>query len=176
MKKIGIIVGSLRKESFSRKVAAALGGGMGDGYELLPLDIDLPMYNQDLDDAPPAAWESFRAAAASCDAFMFITPEYNRSFPAIIKNALDIGSRPYGQNLWAGKKALVVGVSPGALGGCLSVNHLRQTMAFVDLRVMQQPEGYIGNIAGSLDADGKPTEKLAGFLKTIAESYKKWLD
>lgn len=174
MKKIGIITGSLRKESFTKKLAAALADYL-DGCDCEFIGIDLPMYNEDLDAAPPASWTAFRGKIAAKDAYIFATPEYNRSMPAVIKNALDIASRPYGQNVWAGKRAMLVGVSPGAFGGFGSCQHLKNSMAFLDIRLMNQPEAYIGNIAASLDENGKPAEKLAGFLQKLAEEFKAYI-
>ncbi len=179
-KKIGIVVGSLRKESFSKKIAANMAELFPEGFETDFIAIDkLDMYDQDLDDEnrPPAAWTSFREQLGQYDAFMFVTPEYNRSVPAVLKNALDVGSRPYGQNKWGGKPGAVVSVSPGAISGFGAHHHLRQVLVFLDIYTMQQPEAYIGNVANILDSEGKVTnEGTLDFLKLIVNSFVDWIN
>jgi chromate reductase len=155
MKRIAVLVGSLRKESFSRRVAGAL---ISLAPETLKPEIvelgDLSMYNQDLDDTPPAPWTAFRQKISGFDGFLFVTPEYNRSLSAVLKNALDVGSRPYGQSVWNGKPAAVVSVSPGPLGA-FGANHiLRQSLVFLNVPAMQQPEAYIGGAANLFDSTG----------------------
>jgi chromate reductase len=182
MKKIqiGVIAGSLRKASFCRKVAALVSGMMDDKFEMVPVEIGgLAIFNQDFDDEgkTPAAWEQFRAQIKSLDAFLFVTPEYNRSIPPVLKNALDIASRPYGKNVWDGKPGAVIGVSPGKMGAFGAVHALRQAIVFLNVMLMQQPEAYIGGIASMIDADGKITDaSFEGFLRQYAAAFGKWIE
>ncbi len=171
--KIGIIVGSLRRESFSRKVAHNVVKLLPGGIEAVWPDIDLPMYNQDLDDdgTPPDSWTAFRAEVKGCDAYLFVTPEYNRSIPPVIKNALDVGSRPYGQSVWGGKRGAVISVSPGAFGGFGANHALRQAVVFLDIQLLQQPEMYLGGIAKSLDANGSADERTSALLRKFTDRY-----
>jgi len=159
-KQVAVIVGSLRKESFNRKVANAL-------IELAPQEMSaeipaigqLPHYNQDDDDngRPAAEWTTFRQRMAGFDAVLFVTPEYNRSVPGVLKNAIDVGSRPYGKSIWSGKPAAVISVSPGAIGGFGANHHLRQSLVFLDMPCLQQPEAYIGGAAKMFNDQGKLT-------------------
>ena len=171
---VAVFVGSLRKEAFSRKMAKSL---VAFAPPLLKLSIveigDLSMYNQDDEGSPPAAWLAFRRRVKIADAVLFVTPEYNRSVPAVLKNALDVGSRPYGQSVWDGKPGAVVSVSPGALGGFGANHHLRQSLVFLNVPTMQQPEAYLGGAGEFFDAGGavvKPgtREFLQGFLQAFA--------
>lgn len=157
----------------AENVAALLPDGVT--ADLVP--IDLPMYNQDLDDdgAPPQSWVDFRAAAKACDAYLFVTPEYNRSMPAVIKNALDVGSRPYGQNVWGGKKGAVIGVSPGAIGGFGANHALRQAVVFLDIFMLQQPEMYIARVDKLLDGAGKADEATTAFLQKFVARFMQFL-
>ena len=175
-KNIAVIVGSLRKESFSRKIAKALVTLAPESLSLEILEIgELQMYNQDLEEAPPAAWTAFRSRLKGFDGVLFVTPEYNRSVPAVMKNAIDIGSRPYGKNSWDGKPGGIVSVSPGALSGFGANHHLRQSLVFVNVPAMQQPEAYIGNAAKLFDNNGKLTdESTREFLKKFIDAYAKW--
>jgi len=175
-KNIAVIVGSLRKESFSRKIAKALVTLAPESLSLEILEIgELQMYNQDLEEAPPAAWTAFRSRLKGFDGVLFVTPEYNRSVPALMKNAFDIGSRPYGKNSWDGKPGGIVSVSPGALSGFGANHHLRQSLVFVNVPAMQQPEAYIGNAAKLFDNNGKLTdESTREFLKKFIDAYAKW--
>lgn len=133
-KRIAVIVGSLRKGSFNRKMAKALMKLSPDSLSLEIIEIgDLPLYDQDLDDNPPAAWTGFRERLKKFDGVLFVTPEYNRSVPGVLKNAIDVGSRPYGKNAWAGKPGAVVSVSPGAIGGFGANHHLRQSLVFLEI-------------------------------------------
>ena len=175
--KLGIIVGSLRRESFSRKIAENTAKLLPAGISAEFLNIDLPMYNQDLDDdnTPPQSWADFRAALSACDAFLFVTPEYNRTIPPVLKNALDIGSRPYGQSCWGGKKGAVISVSPGAIGGFGANHALRQAVVFLDIAMLQQPEMYIGGVAKLLDENGGVNESTGAFLQTFAARFAAFL-
>ena len=157
-KKIAVIVGSLRAGSFTRSIAKAIMPLFPEGYQAELVDIGhLPHFNQDYDEGGqlPESYAAFRKKIEGYDAFVFATPEYNRSVPAVLKNALDIASRPYGQNKWAGKPAAVVSVSPGRIGGFGANHHLRQVLSFLNIKPVQQPEAYIGEVVGLLDDQGK---------------------
>jgi chromate reductase len=177
-KDIVVIVGSLRKESFSRKMANALREVAPAALKLEIVEIgQLPLYNQDLDADPPAAWKEFRARVKQADGVIFVTPEYNRSIPAPLKNALDVGSRPYGQSAWDKKPAAVVSVSPGPIGGFGANHHLRQSLVFLNMPAMQQPEAYIGGADKLFDAAGKLTnDSTRGFITKVMEAYASWVE
>jgi chromate reductase len=177
---VAVIVGSLRRESLNRKMAKAL-------IELAPASLKLeiveigalPHYNQDDDEAGkvPPAWSDFRNRIKTCDAVLFVTPEYNRSVPGVLKNAIDVGSRPYGQSAWAGKPAAVVSVSPGAIGGFGANHHLRQSLVFLDMPALQQPEMYIGGAAQLFDASGKLTnDGTRDFLRKLLDAFAAWIE
>ncbi|MDH6365839.1 chromate reductase [Enterococcus sp. PF1-24] len=173
-KRIGFFIGSLRKNSYNRKVAEKLAHFLPADFEAVFVELgDLPLYNEDLDVAgkEPVAWQRFRNEVNTLDGVVFVTPEYNRSVPAVLKNALDVGSRPYGQSVWDGKPGLVVSVSPGAIGGFGANHHLRQSLVFLNIPTLQQPEAYIGNISQSIDEDGEIIEKTQAFLKLIVDKY-----
>ena len=177
-KDIVVIVGSLRKESFNRKMAHALIGQAPASLKLEIVEIgQLPLYNQDLDpDNVPAAWKEFRAGVKQADGVLFVTPEYNRSVPAPLKNAIDVGSRPYGQSVWDKKPAAVVSVSPGAIGAFGANHHLRQSLVFLNMPTMQQPEAYIGGADKLFDAGGKITnDGTRDFLTKFMEAYAAWV-
>lgn len=146
-KKIAVIVGSLREGSFNKKLANDAIRMQPDTFDMEIVEIgNLPYYNEDLDnDNPPAEWVEFRKKIKEADGYLFFTPEYNRSISGVLKNAIDVGSRPYGANSWGGKPGAVVSSSIGAIGGALANHALRQPMVFVDVYMMQQPEAYIGN-------------------------------
>src|SRR5438270_1292616 len=153
--KIGVFVGSLRKESYNLKIAKAL---ITLAPETLSLEIvnigDLPLYNEDLEKSLPLQWKTFREQLATFDGVLFVTPEYNRSVPAVLKNAIDVGSRPYGKNSWDGKPGAVVSVSPGNIGAFGANHHLRQSLVFINVPAMPQPEAYIGGAAKLFDQNG----------------------
>jgi chromate reductase len=180
VKKIAVIVGSLRKESWNRKLALAL-------MKLAPVSLkmeiveigQLPLYNQDLDDEghPPKEWTTFRDHMKNFDGFLFMTPEYNRSVPAPLKNAIDVGSRPYGQSIWSGKPGAVMSASPGAIGGFGANQHLRQSFVFLDIYCMQQPEAYISGVNNLFDAEGNISKpETNDFLKKYMEAFAAWVD
>jgi chromate reductase len=176
---VAVIVGSLRKESFSRKIANAIAALAPASLMLEQVEIGrLPLYNQDDDGpTPPVPWTLFRARIQAADAVLFVTPEYNRSVPGVLKNAIDVGSRPYGQSSWKGKPGAVVSVSPGAIGAFGANHHLRQSLVFLDVPVMQQPEAYVGSVAGLLDAEGKlASEPTRDFLRTFAQAFADWIE
>src|SRR5688572_5385449 len=154
---VAVLVGSLRKASLNRKVAMALAKLAADRLALRIVEIgDLPLYNEELDnDEMPASWRRFRAEIKAADAVLFVTPEYNRSVPGCLKNAIDVGSRPYGKSAWSGKPGAVISVSPGAIGGFGANHHLRQSLVFLDVPAMAQPEAYIGNAGELFDAEGE---------------------
>lgn len=177
---IGVFVGSLRRDSFCKKVAETFRSLMPEKYELKFIEIgNLQIFNQDYDEDgdTPKEWETFRKEVKELDGFLFVTPEYNRSIPPVLKNALDIASRPYGQNVWSGKPGAILSVSPGNIGGFGANHHLRQVLSFLNVYTMQQPEAYLSNIMDSLDEQGKiSSERTIKFLKDIANAYSEWLD
>lgn len=175
MTKVGILVGSLRKESFSKKLAANVATLFPNGYETEFVEIgDLALYNQDFDDennAPPE-YTTFRNKMKEMEAVLFVTPEYNRSIPAVLKNALDVGSRPYGASVWNNKPAAIISQSPGKLSGFGANHHLRQPLVFLNMPILQQPEAYIGNVADILDGDGKiKDEGTVKFLQSFVDAF-----
>ena len=180
MKKIGVIVGSLRKESWNRKLALALIKLAPSTLQLQIVDIGkLPIYNQDPDDEnhPPKEWTDFREEMKNFDAFLFVTPEYNRSIPAPLKNAIDVGSRPYGKSIWNGKPCAVISSSPGAMGGFGANHHLRQSFVFLDMPCMQQPEAYIKEIGTLFDKDSNiAKDETKEFLKKFMEAFANWVN
>jgi chromate reductase, NAD(P)H dehydrogenase (quinone) len=177
---VAVIVGSLRRESFNRKMARALQELAPESLRLEIVEIgELPLYDQDGDDDgnPPAAWTAFRERVRPADAVLFVTPEYNRSIPAPLKNALDVGSRPYGQSVWEGKPAAVVSVSPGAYGGFGANHHLRQSFVFLNVAAMQQPEAYIGGAADLFDAAGRLTsDRTREYMRKFMVAFAAWID
>lgn len=177
---IAVIVGSLRKQSFNRKTAHAL-------IELAPpplkLEIvqigQLPLYNQDFEaDGPtPAEYAPFRERIRRADGVIFVTPEYNRSIPGVLKNAIDVGARPYGHSVWGGKPGAIVSVSPGAIGGFGANHHLRQCCVFLDILMLQQPEMYIGGADKLFDEAGRlVNESTRKYLGKFAHAYAKWVE
>ena len=176
---VAVIVGSLRKGSFNRMTAKVLAALAPAELQLETIEIgQLPLYNQDLDDehVPPAAWVAFREKVKAADALLFVTPEYNRSVPGVLKNAIDVGSRPYGQSAWEGKPGAVISVSPGAIGGFGANQHLRQSFVFLNVPAMQMPEAYIGGAASLFDKEGNITNQgTRDFLKTFIEAFAAWV-
>jgi chromate reductase len=178
-KKIAVIVGSLRKESLNRKMANLLIRLAPESLRLEIIEIGgLPLYNQEHDEGrPPSVYTDFRQRVKSFDGFLFVTPEYNRSIPAALKNALDVGSRPYGESVWGGKPGAVMSVSPGAIGGFGANHHLRQSLVFLNVPTMQQPEAYIGGAAQLFDSDGNITnEGTREFLKKFMVAFAAWVE
>lgn len=176
---IGVIVGSLRRDSFSKKIAIEVSGMMPENFNMKYVDIgNLVLFNQDFDDDgnTPEEWIAFRAEIKALQGYLFVTPEYNRSFPPVLKNALDIASRPYGENVWSGKPGAIISVSPGRQGGFGANHHLRQIMMSLNIYMMQQPEVYLGNVTDVLDEKGEVTnEGTRGFLRNVTESYAQWI-
>lgn len=175
---VAVLIGSLRKESINRKVANALVELAPPSLKLEIVEIgQLPLYNQDGDANPPAEWTSFRTRIKAADAVLFVTPEHNRSVPAALKNALDIGSRPYGQSVWSAKPGAVVSASPSAIGGFGANHHLRQSLVFLNVPTMQQPEAYIGGADKLFDVNGKLTnEGTRKFLQSFMQAFATWTD
>lgn len=179
-KKLAVIVGSLRKESFSRKLAQALMQVSAGSLDSEIIEIgELPLYNQDYDDnnTAPEAYTNFRNKLKNFDAVLFVTPEYNRSVSGAIKNAIDVGSRPYGKSIWEAKPAAVVSSSPGGIGGFGANNALRQSLVFLNMPCMQMPEAYIGNVAKLFDDKGKVTnEGTQEFLGKFMKAFENWIN
>jgi chromate reductase len=179
-RKIAVLVGSLRKGSFNRMTAKALAALAPAGLQLEIVEIgQLPLYNQDDDDnkTPRPEWVAFRDRIKAADAVLFVTPEYNRSVPGVLKNAIDVGSRPYGHSVWDKKPGAVISVSPGAIGGFGANQHLRQSCVFLNIPVMQQPEAYLGGAANLFDQDGNLKDESARkFLKTFIDSFASWVE
>lgn len=176
---IAVIVGSLRKQSFSRKMAKALVSVAPATLKCEFIEIgQLPLYDQDSDEGtPPAEWTAFRGRMRPFDGVLFVTPEYNRSVPGVLKNAIDVGSRPYGKSVWSGKPAAIVSVSPGAMGGFGANHHLRQSLVFLNMPAMQQPEAYIGGAATLFDDAGSLTNAdTRKFIQGYMESFARWVE
>ena len=176
-RKVGIVVGSLRKASLNRKLALALIAMAPPALALKIVEIGaLPLYNQDEDAQMPAPWAEFREQIAACDAVLFVTPEYNRSVPGALKNAIDVGSRPYGKSAWAGKPAAIVSVSPGAAGAFGANHHLRQSLVFLNMPAMQQPEAYIGGADKLFAEDGSISNPSTHeFMTKFLAAFEQWI-
>ncbi len=176
--KIAVLVGSNRKESFNLKTAKALISLAPDSFsfEIIKID-DLPFYNEDLEATPPKEWERLRKDISAVDGLLFLTPEYNRSVPALLKNAIDVGSRPYNKNVWNEKPAAIVSVSIGNISGFGANHHLRQSLAFVNAPTMGQPEAYIGGATDLFDEKGNLTnDSTKDFLKSFMVAFEKWVE
>lgn len=178
MKKVAVLLGSLRAQSFSRSLVHAL---VPMAPQSLSLDIveigDMPFYNPDLEgDSAPEAWKRFRQSILAADALLFVTPEYNRSVPAVLKNAIDVGSRPYGKSVWQGKPGAVITISPGRLGGFGANHHLRQSLMCLDVATMATPEAYIADIAACLDGKGGFADAgTQAFLQDYLQRFAAWV-
>ncbi len=175
---VAVLVGSLRRASYSRKMALALASLAPANLTLQVVEIgELPLYNEDLEADAPSAWRTFRQAVKATEAVLFVTPEYNRSVPGVLKNAIDVGSRPYGQSVWQGKPGAVVSVSPGVIGGFGANHHLRQSMVFLDVPMLQQPEAYVGGASHLFDeAGGIANETAKTFLTGLMTAYGAWVE
>lgn len=173
---VAVIVGSLRKESFNRKLAQAIARMAPEGFSFEEIAIDaLPLYNQDADGNEVEAVKRFRAQIANAKALLFVTPEYNRSIPGVLKNALDQGSRPYGQSVWAGKPGAVLGVSVGAAGTALAQQHLRNILAYLDVPLLGQPEMFIQAKEGLFNDDGSIGQGSHDFVQSWLHRYVEWV-
>ena len=177
-KKIGIIKGSLRRNSFSQSIADYVIENAPEGYVFKVIDISkLPLYNQDFDEANPDEYTAFRSEIKPLDGLLFITPEYNRSIPAVLKNALDVGSRPYGENVWNGKPGAIISQSPGSIGGFGATHHLRQILAFLNVLTMNQPEAYIGAYHTLIDEKGALNNAgTKEFINSFLTAFKDWVE
>jgi chromate reductase len=177
-RRVAVVVGSLRKDSFNRKLAKAIVASPLPGLSFEIVEIgQLPLYNQDDDAHPPEASAAFKRKIAAADAVLFVTPEYNRSVPGVLKNAIDIASRPYGQSAWNEKPAAVISVSPGAIGGFGANQHLRQSLVFLNMPALQQPEAYIGGAGDLFDDAGaikKPETKK--FVDQFIAAFADWIE
>ncbi|HEY1227237.1 MAG TPA: NAD(P)H-dependent oxidoreductase [Ramlibacter sp.] len=175
--KIAVVIGSLRKDSLNRKLALALAqlAPSGVTFEHVRID-DLPHYDQDQDGNQAPEVRRLKNEISAADGVLFVTPEYNRSVPGVLKNAIDYASRPYGQSAWAGKPAGVIGFSVGAIGTALAQQHLRNTLAYLDMPTLGQPEAFVQNKEGLFDDKGHvAVEATREFLKGWVEKYVAWV-
>lgn len=177
-KKVAVLVGSLRKDSLNRKLANALIKMAPESLKLEIVEIrELPLFNQDFEADPPQAVRDFKQKIEAADALLFITPEYNRSVPGVLKNAIDVGSRPYGKSSWAGKPGGVITLAGGNLGGFGANHHLRQSLVFLNVPVMQQPEAYIGGSGTLFDDKGDISNDTSReFLNKFLQAYAQWIE
>ncbi len=175
--KIAVIVGSLRRDSFNSKLANAL-------TKLAPADVtfstinidDLPLYNQDDDGNQAPQVKRLKSEISAVDGVIFVTPEYNRSIPGVLKNAIDHASRPYGQSAWAGKPAGVIGISVGAIGTSLAQQHLRNVLAYLDMPTLGQPEAFLQMKDGLFESDGSIGSASRAFLQGWMDKYVAWVN
>ena len=178
-KKVGVLIGSNRKASYSRKMAHAIAELAPQGLAIDIIEIDqLPFYNQDLEDAgqQPQAWLQFREQVHACDALLFITPEYNRGLPALLKNAVDVGSRPYGKAVWTGKPGAVISISQGAMAGFGANHALRMSLVAVGVATMAHPEAYVGNVGSLFNEEGRlVADSTREFLSKFMGAFQQWI-
>ena len=173
---IAVVVGSLRRDSFNRKLAGAMAKLAPAEFSFKQLEIgDLPLYNQDDDANPSEPTKRLKSEILAAQGVLFVTPEYNRSIPGVLKNAIDHASRPYGKSAWAGKPAGVLGVSVGPIGAALAQQHLRNILAYLDMPALGQPEAFIHAKDGLFDADGNIGEGSRKFLQTWMDTYVAWV-
>jgi chromate reductase len=176
-RRVAVLVGSLRQKSFNRRVAVAMQGAAPPELRLEIVEIrDLPLYDEDLEQDAPAAWRTFRDQVRPADAVLFVTPEYNRSVPGAMKNAIDVGSRPYGQSVWSGKPGAIISSSPGATGAFGANHHLRQSLVFLDVPAMQQPEAYLSKIAECFEPSGELTARTRQLLEGFLRAFATWIE
>lgn len=178
-KTVGVFAGSLRRASYSRAIAEYMSSLAPENLKMKIIDLSgLPMYNQDFDDdgRPPEAYIKFREEVKPLDGCLFVTPEYNRSVPAVLKNALDVGSRPYGKSVWYGKPGGIISVTPGGMGAFGANLALRQSMIFLNILLLQQPEAYLGNVTAFLNEKGEVTNpSTKEFLQQYMDAFAKWV-
>jgi len=176
VRNVAVVVGSLRKDSVSRKLAKAF-AALTPNLKFNIVEIgDLPHFDQDLESDPPAQWVRFREQIAAADAVLFVTPEFNRSVPGALKNAIDVGSRPYGSSVWNGKPGAVISMSPGAIGGFGANHHLRQSLVFLNVPLLSQ-EAYVGNAFSLFDDAGELiNDGTAEFLKSYGAQFATWIE
>jgi chromate reductase len=176
--KIAIVVGSLRKDSINRKVAQSLCAMAHDrlNCDIVPIG-DLPLYNQESDADPPEQYVRFRDEIRRADGVLFVTPEYNRGIPGVLKNAIDVGSRPYGESVWNQMPAAIVSASPGGIGGFGANHQVRQAAVFLNMPVMQHPEAYLGHVTdASFDADGCLNDgPLKDLVLSLSKAFGDWV-
>jgi chromate reductase len=173
---IAVLVGSLRKDSFNRKLANTLIEVAPATLKLEIIEIGaLQLYNPDLESAPPAEWIAFRDRVRPTDGLLFVTPEYNRSVPGVLKNAIDVGSRPYGKSVFQKKPGAVASCSPGAMGAFGANHHLRQSLVFLDVPAMPQPELYIGGIDKLYEGNKLTSDSLRALLTKFMNSFASWV-
>jgi chromate reductase, NAD(P)H dehydrogenase (quinone) len=175
--RIAVLVGSLRRESFNQQLAKALAGLAPQQLEFVPVRIDdLPLYNQDDDNNPSAPVRRLKTEIAAAQGVLFVTPEYNRSVPGVLKNAIDHASRPYGQSAWNGKPAAVIGISIGSIGTALAQQHLRNILAYLDMPTLGQPEMFLQNKPGLFtEGGGIGDEGTKQFLQKFLERFAEWV-
>ncbi len=175
--KVAVLVGSLRQASLNRKLAQALTTLSAGRLTLDIVEIgQLPFYNEDQEADPPQAWRDFRALIRSADAVLLVSPEYNRSIPAALKNAIDVGSRPYGQAAWSGKPGAILTSSPGLIGGFGAHHHLRQALAALNVPLLPSPEAYISKVDSIFDEQGAiKTEATRTFLEQFLNAFAAWI-
>jgi chromate reductase len=177
--RIAIIVGSLREGSLNRKIARSICALRGEGLDCAVVEIgDLPLFNQDEESDPPEPYIRFRREVAVADGVLFVSPEYNRGIPGVLKNAIDVGSRPYGASVFDKKPAAIVTVSPGAIGGFGANHQIRQAAVFLNMPVMQQPEAYLGHVGDdSFGEDGLVKEgPLKALVERLAHAFHDWIE
>ena len=174
---VAVLVGSLRAGSFNRKLANVLCRMAPESLDLEIVEIgDLPLYNQDYEASPPPSVRAFKHRIEQADAILFVTPEYNRSVPAALKNAIDVASRPYGKSAWNGKPCAIISATPGAIGGFGANHHLRQMLVFLDMPALQH-EAYIGGIDKLLDGEGNLTnDQTKAFLQKFLDAFASWIE
>jgi chromate reductase len=175
---VGVLIGSLRQDSICKKMARAVSELAPQSLLFKPIDIGrLPLYNEDLDTVPPVAeFGEFRTKIRASDAVLFITPEYNRSVPGLLKNAIDVGSAPHGQNSFEGKPAGIISLSPGAMGAFGANHHLRQCLVFLNMPTLQQPEAYIGGSESLFDSSGRLSqERTREYLAKFLRAFEGWI-
>ena len=176
--KIGIIVGSLREGSINRKIARSMCAIRDDDLDCSMIEIgDLPLFNQDIEMNPPEQWVRFKEQVAAADGILFCSPEYNRGMPGVLKNAIDVGSRPYGKSVWDRKPAAIITASTGAIGGALANHQIRQSCVFLGMPVMQQPEAYLSKVSDdSFGEDGLLVDgPLKDIVETLAHAFAEWV-
>ena len=177
--KIAILVGSLRKDSLTRKVARSICAIRNDNLDCSMVEIgELPLYNEDLDANPPEQWVRLRQLIAAADGVLFCSPEYNRGIPGVLKNAIDIGSRPYGQSVFDKKPAAIITASPGSIGGFGSNHQIRQAAVYLNMPVMAQPEAYLGHVTNdSFDENDQLKDgPLKDVVTTLAHAFAGWVE
>jgi chromate reductase len=176
--KIAIIVGSLREGSINRKIARSICAIRNDHLECSMVEIgDLPPFNQDLELKPPEQWVRFKEQILAADGILFCSPEYNRGMPGVLKNAIDVGSRPYGRSVFDRKPAAIITASPGGVGGALANHQIRQSCVFLNMPVMQQPEAYLGNVGDdAFDENGMLKDgPLKDVVTKLAFAFNEWV-